>query len=265
MADHEPLIPSFRDFSYFQPEVFGPQLPELRKPTVLEVERVLSESPAGKLGLAVDTEGWPWLKRMDFLDAVIPGLKVHSIGGMEPFQADGIWGPYEWYYRERGGGASLRLNPLGSFPGISEALYGAHERSEMFAGTQGWVTRFLQLWERLAVESYLYEFDAKTISIDRVGDEENPRFELRDTGEVEITYGRGFSIEEARNAAGTYSSYLDERLGWSRELQDARRELQEISLSPRNSDERVFPSQTPDFTVLWNELQIPEGFERFVA
>jgi len=264
MVDHAALIPSFRDFSGYRPESFGPQLPEPRKPTVLEVESILRDSPAGKLGQAVSTEGWPWLERMDFLDAVIPGLKVHSLGSMEPFQADGIWGPYEWYYRERGGGSTLRLDTIGTFPGLSGALYGSFGDSEYFAGTTGWLNNFLKLWERLEVDSFLYEFDSKQVSIERIGDEASPDFEFRQTGKSEVSYGRGHSPEEAWDRSSGYSSYLEEKIGLTREHQAEYRARREVSRTPLNSDERVFPAETPDFTVNWSALKVPEELKRFV-
>jgi len=263
MVDHAPLVPSFRDFSYLRPEPFGPQLPELRKPTVLEVERILNESPAGKLGLAVSTEGWPWLDRMAFLDKVIPGLKVHSLGGLAPFQADGTWGPYEWYYRERGGGSSLRLDALGTFPGLSGSLYGSSGDADEFAGSKGWVDRFLLLWESLTVDSYLYEFDSKKISIERIGDKSSSSFEFRDIGEFEVSYGRGHTPEEAWESTSAYSSYIEEIIGLTRELQLEHWERREISRTPLNSDERVFPAETPDFTVRWDALKVPEELSHF--
>jgi len=260
MVDHAPLIPSFRDFSLFQPEAFGPQL---RKPTVLEVESILRNSPAGKLGQAVSTENWPWLERMGFLDAVIPGLKVHSLGGLAPFQADGIWGPYEWYYRERGGGASLRLAPIGTFPAAADGLYGAHQSADEFAGSTGWVSRFLELWEQLSVAKFLYEFSAREIFVEK--DEDSGLFSLRDSGKLISQYGWGHSPEEAWLETQGFIQYFEEKLGWSRELQREWRERMGISRTPSNADERVFPTSAPDFRVRWDALTVPEDYEHFIA
>lgn len=263
MADHAALTPSFRDFSYLRPETLGPQLPELRRPTVLEVERILRDSPAGKLNRAISTEGWPWIDRMAFLDSAIPGIKVHSLGGLVPFQADGIWGAFEWYYRERGGGSSLRLSPIGSFPGVSESLYGASGDADEFAGSSGWLNRFLALWERLSVDTFLYEFDAREVSIVRSESDERI-IEFVPTGESMVQYGRGHSAEEAWESAGSYSAYLDEKLGMDRSAQAHYRELMEISRTPLNSDERVFPLEAPDFRVNWDGLEVPDELGRFL-
>lgn len=260
MADHAPLIPSFRDFSYLRPETFDPELPELPKPTISEVERALAESPAGKLGQAIDIDRWPWLERMSFLDSVVPGIRVHSLGGIAPFQADGIWGPYEWYYRERGGGADLRLAPIATFPSAQESLYGSGAEVKEFAGSEGWVSRFLTLWEKLSRSAFLYEFPAREVHVIQGAQ----GLELQLTGETTVEASWGHSPQEARQNAAGYHPYLDEKLGWTRELQAERRELMEISEEPINSDNRDYPAEDPRFIVLREKLVVPAELARFV-
>lgn len=263
MADHAALLPSFRDFSiYFSGHSIEPRSAkaELPKPTVLEVERILEESPAGQLGQAVNFEGWPWLERMKFLQDAIPGIRVHSLGGIAPFQADGVWGPYEWYYRERGGGADLRLAPIATFPSAQESLYGSGAEVKEFAGSEGWISRFLKLWERLEHSPYLYEFPAREVHLRKTDEGIAPLI----TGESTTQAGWGHTAEEAWLNAAAYAPYFEDHLGWTRELQEERRELMEISTTPLNSDERVYPEIDPDFSVSWDRLSVPEELSRFI-
>lgn len=268
-TDHASLVPSFRDFSHYfkghsieeliESAKSAPE-PELPKPTVLEVEHILKHSPAGKLGEAISFDGWPWLERMGFLDAVIPGLKVHSLGGIAPFQADGIWGPYEWYYRERGGYASLRLAPIATFPGAQEALYSAKGEVAEFSGPEGWVPRFLKLWEKLERSPFLYEFPAREVNYEKT----EGGLELVLTGEDILQPGWGYSPTDAWLNTAQYSAYYEEYFGWTKELQEKRRELMEISKEPANRDERVYPLEDPDFTVNWDALAAPDELQRFL-
>lgn len=271
MVDHSALVPSFRDFSYYFSghsildaiaEAKNPEpaaKPELPKPTVLEVDHILKESPAGKLGEAVSFEGWPWLERMAFLDSAIPGIKVHSLGGFVTFQADGIWGPYEWYYRERGGHGELRLAPIATFPGSQEALYSASNEVSEFAGPDGWIHRFLKAWESLERAPFLYEFPAKEVYIDG---EKGAKHTVV-TGEDTMQAGWGHSPTDAWLDAARYQPFYEEYFGWPKELQEERRELMEISKEPSNRDERVYPLDDPDFTVDWEALEVPDEFARF--
>ncbi len=263
MTDHAALLPTFRDFrTYFigHSSESEPEKNELPKPTVLEVERILRESPAGKLNRAVNLEGWPWLERLEFLDAVIPGIRVHSLGGIAPFQADGIWGPYEWYYRERGGGADLRLAPIATFPSAQESLYSSSAEVKEFAGSEGWLTRFLQLWEQLERSPYLYEFTAREVHLRKTDEGIVPLI----TGEMTTQAGWGHTPEEAWLNAAAYMPYFAEHMGWTRELQKRRRELMDISKTPLGSDERVYPESDPDFSVDWDALSVPDELARFL-
>lgn len=272
MTDHSSLVPSFRDFSFYMKghstlhssgDSSSEGEAELRLPNILEVERILRESAAGRLGKAVDTEGWPWLERMEFLEGAIPGIKVHSIGGYVPFEADGIWGPYEWYYRERGGGATLSLAPIGTFPAAADGLYRASQSVDEFAGSTGWVSRFLGLWEQLSVAKFLYKFSARDISVEK--DENSGLFSLGNSEELKSQYGWGHSPEEAWLETQAFIQYFEEKLGWSQEFQREWRERMEISRVPLNADERVFPAEAPDFRVNWEALDIPEDYEHFIA
>jgi len=262
MADHAALVPSFRNFSYLRNST-DEKVEKPRKPTIHEVAQALEHSPAGKLGQAVNTESWPWLERMAFLDSVIPGIRFHSHGGLVPFQADGIWGPYEFYYRERHGRAELRLAPIASFPGVSGALYSAKADAPEFAGTTGWLTRFLQLWEKLSVAPFLYEFQARDVSIRRSGEGEETKLELVfGDGFTEVA-GWGLTAEEARRNALTVVPFYEEQFGWTAELQEARFEAMEVAEVPVNSDDRIFPEDSPRFEVNWAALTVPEELSKF--
>lgn len=262
MADHAALIPSFRDFSYYRNST-DEKSERLPKPTIQEVAHILEHSPAGKIGQAVNIEGWPWLERMAFLEAVIPGIRFHSLGGFVPFQADGTWGPYEFYYRERHGHAEVRLAPIATFPGVSGALYSAKAEAPEFAGTTGWLTRFLELWEQLSVAPFLYEFQARNVGIRPSGGEEGAELELVFEDGFTDVAGWGLTPEEARKGALTVVPFYEEQFGWTVELQEARFRAMEVAELPLNSDDRVFPVEQPRFEVNWEALAIPEDLSKF--
>lgn len=259
---HAPLIPSFRDFN------LNSKADGLQKPTVLEVQRTLEQSPAGIAGKAVNIDSrWNWLERMSFLDAAIPGIVVHNLGGNVPFQADGLWGPYEWYYRERGGAAFLRLAPIATFPSAQESLYSSSAEVEEFRGGKGWLTQFLELWEELERNMSFYEFPCKEIQINRTESEEDGavRFEFSDTGAKGATaYGWGYTPEEAHADTMRYRPYLEEMAGWNEAVQKGWREAMEISKIPITLQERVYPEVDPDFSVSWDKLEVPEELQHFL-
>jgi len=262
MADHAALVPSFRDFSYLRNST-DERAEKLPKPTIPEVAQILEHSPAGRLGQAVYTDNWPWLERMDFLDLVIPGIRFHSLGGFVPFEADGIWGPYEFYYRERHGRSELRLAPIATFPGLSGALYSAKADTPEFAGTTGWLNRFLSLWEKLSVAPFLYEFQARDVSIRRNGESENAEFQLVFGEGFTDVAGWGLTPEEARQYAVSVVPFYEEQFGWTPELQEERFRAMEVAELPLNSDDRVFPEVTPTFAVNWAALVVPGELSRF--
>jgi len=262
MADHASLVPSFRDFSYLRNST-DEKAERLPKPTVQEVAQILEHSPAGKLGQAVNTESWPWLERLKFMDAVIPGIRFHSLGGFVPFEADGTWGPYEFYYRERHGHAELRLAPIATFPGAWQALYSAKADAPEFAGTTGWLTRFLDLWEQLSIAPFLYKFQARNVNIRRNSEEESAELELVfGEGFIDVA-GWGLTAEEAREDALTVVPFYEEHFGWTPKLQEERFRAMEIAELPLNSDDRIFPDETPRFEVNWKALTIPEKLNKF--
>lgn len=262
MADHAALVPSFRDFSYYRNST-DEKSERLPGPTVQEVTQILEHSPAGKLGQAIYTENWPWLERMDFMDSVILGIRFHSLGGFVPFQADGTWGPYEFYYRERHGYAELRLAPIATFPGVSGALYSAKADVPEFAGTTGWLMRFLELWEQLSIAPFLYEFQGRDVSIRRGGEEEGAELELVFKDGFTDVAGWGLTPAEARKNALTVVPFYEEQFGWTVELQEARFRAMEIAELPLNSDDRVFPVENPHFEVNWTALAVPEELSKF--
>jgi len=262
MADHAALTPTFRDFSYFRNST-DEKTDRLPKPTVREVENILTQSPAGLLGQAVSTEGWPWLERMNFMDAVIPGIRFHSLGGIVPFQADGTWGPYEFYYRERHGYAELRLAPIATFPGPSEALYSAKSSAPEFAGSTGWLTRFLELWEKLSIAPFLYRFQARDVNIHRSDESEGADFRLVFGEGFTDVAGWGFDAEEARRSALTVVPFYEEQFGWTPELQQERFRAMEVAELPLNSDDRTFPEETPHFGVIWEALAVTDDLSHF--
>lgn len=253
MATNDPrkLLPSFRDFSSWdkfeldsEGNICFVESTENQStpPTVHEVMAALEADPN-----ALETEGWPRLEESAEIAEKIPGLVVHSYGGFAPFQADGVWGPYEWYYRERGGASSLGLAPIGTFPSATDALYWASGEAEEFKGSDGWIDRFLDHWVRLAPGPDGYWFEVNRVKPYRAEDG-SMLFDVLE-GEREEIFGWGNSAEEALEYTSKPSPYLEEH-GWSEDFQ---RKIW-IAQGPtvecaRLAAVRIYPTEHPSFEV----------------
>lgn len=147
------LIPSFRDFSYHIPAERRDFFPKSQD-RELDVIAELIELQELK------TSDWPQLEKYAFMSEYIPGIMFHTTGGVCPFQAEGVWENYEFYYRERGGVAELRLAPIGTFPSHSKAHWEASINVEEFREGNGWISTFLTLWKNLQETETVWGFPA---------------------------------------------------------------------------------------------------------
>jgi hypothetical protein len=85
----------------------------------------------------------------DQFAALAPGAALRSHGGAVPFQAYGTWHDYEFYFRYRGGLASLRIG-TSSETVVGQPLWSAHE--QYGPGLDGYMDfhEFLDVFARLA-------------------------------------------------------------------------------------------------------------------
>lgn len=210
-----------------------------------------------------DPNEWAWL------EAFIPGIQVTSAGGLIPFQAEGTLHGHPFYYRERGGEASLNVGDLnGGKPYIGDkALWSASEEVEEFRSGPEWIVTLIRLVDTLDRSPFRYEFLGKEVNI--TGGKNN--IEGLVTSEREQLYsGWGFSAEEAFAAAHETSKYLLEYLEWEEEFAAAVRRMRNLSPVPVNQDTRDYPEDTPDFRVTvpesWRDedgkVSPPENFLR---
>lgn len=244
------LIPSFRDFSSggeFELDSEGSivfvESPEPEEPisplTANEVAEILKSNPD-----ALRTESWPRLSASSELAEKIPGILIHNYGGFVPFQAEGVWGPYEWYYRERGGGSSLGLAPIGTFPSATDSLYWASGEADEFQGSEGWIDRFLSHWVRLAPGPDGYWFEGRKVNVFR---DEAGELDFTVKEGPEELFGWGNSAEEALADSRKPSAYLLEA-GFSEELQERIWQAHELTVEKsRLAAVRVYPPNHPSF------------------
>lgn len=192
---------------------------------------------------AQDTSDWKWL------DEFIPGIVIHSAGGICPFQAEGFIKGHPFYYRERGGVASLLVTGEDdSTPySMADALWGSSEDVDEFRNGPGWISTLINLVEKLEKTPFLYSFSARRIEFE----DNNDLNSMYSTDFEDVVYGWGYSPEEALESIQRTSEYLTLN-GWSEESQKRYHELQKISSIPLNYDNRgEIPD--PDF-----EIQVPE-------
>lgn len=208
------------------------------------------------------------------LSARIPGLLVHSAGGMVPFQSEGTLHGFPYYFRYRHGYAQLRVMD----PAVNEdeaTLFEHLYSTGMEYGDKydGALDRdeFCHLMLTLVpqLERGPYQWSFAGVRVDVV-DDANPRPATFTTWDEELAYLRSeknppqiryvaTTTPEVYKAWGTTPAEAYERLhevsewlvekGISAEDQQTHDRLKAIDPTPLNTDERVFPDPEPVFTV----------------
>jgi len=235
---------------------------------------------------ARDIADFAWLKEF------IPEIIIYSAGGLCPFQAEGYLGEYTFYYRERGGFASLSLAmSKEDCYGASDNLYRSSIEVEEFREGPGWFSTLMNLIEKLERNSYLYQFQRDEVDYGTNNNPDDIKKKLDEEGEVVhgSTPAWGFTAEEAFEKAArleylsnffTNRTKYDEELkkyvpapelNWTEEQIAKYVELANVQFivrEERSSKERVYPEIDPVFEVkvpeMWrNEnglIEIPQEF-----
>lgn len=184
------------------------------------------------------------------LESFIKDLKIERMGGICPFQAEGRVGEYEFYFRERGGWSSLKLdryNPVGF-----EIEWMAGKNTIEFLGLEEFPEVFIDLLKNLEKAQFLYEFVGKKVDISK---DDSEVLIATETDEDELYYGWGHSIEEAIEDMNYVSDYLLEH-GFSEDFQKEINFKKNINPVPLNRDTRTF-GREPDYSDLsfeeWKE------------
>lgn len=219
---------------------------------------------------AQDVKKWDWLQQF------VPGVVVYSAGGMCPFQAEGYIGDLNFYYRERGGFASLNLaNSKKECYLLSDALYSAEIEVEEFRPASEWVGTFLTLVERLEKPKFLYHFQTDAIDLKKLDEEGIIQNRYDENGNVvhETKAGWGHSVEEAFAQAADFEVFRlivmnrekydgttgkstpDSERSWSEEKFNKFLALTNIQpiVVKIEGDNRVYPVHEPVF-----EVKVPE-------
>lgn len=139
---------------------------------------------------AQDVNEWKWLQQF------VPEVIVYSAGGACPFQAEGYLGEFNFYYRERGGSASLNLarSQKESYSAV-DSLYCASIEVEEFRPAHEWLGTFLTLVEQLEKNPYLYQFQADEVV--GTGKVFSKKFDENGNAIHTTAGGWGFTEEEA--------------------------------------------------------------------
>lgn len=213
----------------------------------------------------------------------IPGLLVHSAGGMLPFQSEGTLHGFPYYFRYRHGYAQLRVmdpNVNEDEATLFEHLYSAGmDYGDEYGGIldrDEFCTLMITLVPQLERGAFLWEFVGIKVNVEDIANEPGPSIDeqilnrhdknwaaeqkarrerrkppiLRFTATDEpMTYQSwGTTPTEAYARLHEPSQWLVEK-GWSVEDQRTNDRLKAIDPIPVNEDTRVFPDPEPVFTV----------------
>lgn len=221
---------------------------------------------------AQDVNKWKWLQQF------VPEVIVYSAGGLCPFQVEGYLGEFNFYYRERGGIASLNLarSKNESYSAVN-SLYRASINTEEFGPAHKWLGTFLTLIERLEKNPYLYQFQTDEVT----GSGKVFSKKLDENGEVIHTTvgGWGFTEEEAyqdalENIESMRFWFMREHSRYDRELkkeipepekdwtdEDYDRYVSLMNVQPIvvkiEGEDRDYPAVDPVF-----EVKVPEAWRQ---
>lgn len=211
-----------------------------------------------------DIKKWEWMQEF------IPEIVVISAGGLLPFQAEGYIKDLFFYYRERGGVASLRLSDsMDKSYSYGSSLYSSSLEVEEFRSGSGWIETFFNLYEKLEKTRKLYNFETNQVRLNSDG---KPYL----TGEKSTKVEWGYTSDEAYNeiikhqdSEETIQVWVDYRR-FSREnyleyirLEDVQNKVLNIEY-----EDKEYPEIEPVFKVIapetWRQsdssIKIPEDF-----
>lgn len=173
--------------------------------------------------------------RRDFAElyARVPGLHITSAGGVAPYQVEGTWLGYAFYFRFRGGSATLTIarkdDELFSRPLWSAATSHGDDWS-------GWLNRkeftslFCELAGKLGKAWFRFEFQVLSMPEPSL-DGFLPAQQSSDIPTREWVWA--YTVEEARERLKEYPY-----------------NSVQYAHEPITNDDRVYPETTPEFIVL---------------
>ena len=188
-----------------------------------------------------DPGEWTWLQQ------VIPTVIVSSAGGIVPFQAEGLLHGHPFYYRDRGGRASLKVNHVDAENAYgSDVLWSASIDTEEFGAWETFFRNFVYLVDHLEKHPYLYYFKGYEVVDYKTAERTS------ETKDYEYA-GWGFSAEEAYAYTREPSAYLVSA-GISEDMQERMWLAREMESTPVKEDDRDYPAETPNFHVVVPEV-----------
>lgn len=188
---------------------------------------------------AQDPSDWSWLQEF------IPGLIISSAGGQIPFQAEGLYLGYPFYFRDRHGSASLSVGALdGEMPYHgNDILYYASVETEEFEGAKNFIKNLIALVPELKRSPYSYTFIGKTLDLTKSGS----GYAISEDKSTHYP-AWGYTPDEAYMSLLEPSQYLVDH-GFSIERQAQMNKDMDFDRTPLDDDSRKFPVTDPDFRI----------------
>lgn len=186
------------------------------------------------------------LHRFEWAQEYVPGLIVHSAGGMVPFQAEGTINGYPFYYRSEWGGCDIKIGrPEDVIPYLPEESYWSAYDNEFEGSTfETFIEGLTRLLPKLHRTPTLWRFEGhKSTFLDGKG-----RWEwVIDKTEKDEVFGWGETAEEGYQAAAAPSEYLAE-CGFTPEMQNRLFVDKEVSIIPSPKTKiKLYPDNDPKF------------------
>jgi len=171
-------------------------------------------------------EAWRDVER-EYMRRHVPGVELEQWGGCVPFQAEGAWDGYQFYFRYRGGWASLSIATQGDDPVETPGWRASTAYGDTWGGSLEFV-EFVSLlcYLRSQLQRAPFHYDFPVLSKPESVESEY----LLSLNQVSAW---GHSPQEAYRALASREHYN----GWG------------IDPTPLNEDRRTFPDKDPDFFV----------------
>lgn len=182
------------------------------------------------------------------LSVAIPGLLVESAGGACPYQSEGTWKGYPYYFRYRNGHAALKIGMPGTKPyGWDTVLWDASKQHggdyDGFLEPEEFADLMIELVPQLKRAPRWWRVTGNKVRFREVPDEVtgDTRVEAYVTGERDDTLCVAYTAEEAvERLTEMARSGVGGRLGGYSHLLD-------LDVNGIEPDDRVWPDPEPLF------------------
>ena len=239
--------------------------------TVKTGEEYEGITPASQILSTLRNETHNILRTYEYRDLRqrIPTLELTNAGGAVPFQAEGQWDGYDFYFRYRGGTATLKIGTPEDV--IGEPLWSASmEYGRYLDGTldtEEFIYLFCTLARNLNKASYRYRFYDKNVGPDATSTRYRADGTTYQVNEEYTGWGlnpwdaRRYAYARNKEYAQMYAEAAVEaaKKGAAEDAPNLFRNVALLDLTTDTIDNRVYPAVRPPFTV----LSVPEPTTSF--